>query len=65
MKRRKHKNDQRHPRDKNNLDAYPGKYFQGWMRPTSRVLRKILKRRNIFVVDGANFKRINSWFEWN
>ena len=65
MKRKKHKNDQKHPKDKTRLDDYPGKYFQGWMRPTSRELRKILKKPEIPVIDGSNFKKIGSWFEWN
>lgn len=65
MKRRKHRNDQRHPRDKRRMERYPGILFQGWARPPSRELRKTLKRIDFDVSDGAMFKRINTWFEWN
>jgi hypothetical protein len=64
MKRRKHKKDQRNPKDRSRIDEYKGKFFQGWMRPSSRNLRKIIKT-NDDIVSGGFFRKIGSWFEYN
>lgn len=55
MKRRKHKKDRR----KVKID----KFWQGYVSPSNKTLRKMLER--LSVSSGAMYRKIGGWFEYN
>ncbi len=40
-------------------------YWQDWMHIDSRTLRKRLKSIEVDIADGASYRKIGTWFEWN